>query len=205
MFTSFEHIYRFAINVVVFIIGASIFTGFIGLCHVFNYTANAVIISVIAGLLASIITSGYLHVLLMIPMQMHRKFDPIKNKVALKAYSSVDDFQEEIAHFITNFFRYPGANIVGGYFHFNGANPIKYGENLPEFTPELLNQKTVKINSKHTAFFINLSLENQNLGKMILISRGISLAILKPLLNDFENLLLDDQLLHVINQQQLKK
>lgn len=154
--------------------------------------------SIIGTIIA--VTSGiYFYTILSIPYKLSRKFDTIKNKVALEAYTSCDDFQEEIANFIIDFFNYPGANVIGGNFHFkNCKNYIKNsGEDIQKFRSNTITK--YKLKSGKNAVYVPIKIANHNLGDMLLILEGQTLPLFKSIIADFENYFLDDQLYHVLN------
>ncbi len=207
MFRSFEKIYRFVLNIVFAVCTALFALGTYTIAYLLFDDPAWQIPSVIIGVIPGIIVSSYLYAILLMPYMLSKEFDIIQNKVALQEYKTVNEFQSEIADFIFNFFKYPGASICGGLLKFKNCDT--YIKSIPEepeikesefsIPPEKKEVYSFRFR-KHTAFFIPIGLSNHDMGYMILITRGICLPFLKDILSDFENNYVDDQLLHVINQ-----
>lgn len=198
MFSTFERIFNFAINTIVFL-AALIITAVFWFLATFLFDSFALYFGIAAfGVLLGIIVGAYLYLVLSLPFQLSKKFDKIKDKVALKEYGSVAEFQNDIATFIIDVFAYPGITIDGGVFDFNKAERLTVNVDFDlELLSDLSEEKTIKKVNGFKAFYIPISLGNQNLGSMILFSKSFTLPILYAVLLDFENYMLDDQLLHV--------
>lgn len=143
----------------------------------------------------------YFYVLITIPQQLASAFDVIKNKVALKQYAGVDDFQEEVAEFLIEFFRFPGLEIIGGKFEFLKCTPLTI--NLPDNFSFDLSRKPSEISwvwkkHKHKVLYVPISLGQKQLGHMLLITKGWTLRLFPKIIQDLENNFLDDQLFHMI-------
>jgi len=167
---------------------------------------NILIPNTIIGLLLGVLSATYFYVILLIPYELGIKFDPIKNKVAQSAFKNTEDFQLEIAQFISEFFHYPGAHIIGGIYKFKDTPTLSINapnEDLEANTLKNLSKdesvKKISIHNKK-AFLVPIQLGNTPLGYMILFTKGFTFPFIKDLLSDFENYYLDDQLMHVLNQ-----
>lgn len=201
MFSTFNGLYRFALNVVVFFVGLAITAIIWGVAAFIIPTFTAQIPFIIAGIILGVLAGTYLHVLLLIPLQMSQQFDVLKNKTAQRYYSSVDDFQLDVAKFLIGFFRFPGLNAVGGIFQFNHANKLLFGKVVNENKCLNVSDNThkTKLDNKHTAHYLPILLSDEKLGHMIIITEGFCMPFFRNILKDFENYMLDDQLLHVIS------
>lgn len=202
MFSTFDRLFNFAIHAIVFFTAVIIIAVF---WFTATYLFNSFIVYfliIVFGCLLGIIAGAYLYVILTLPFQLSKKFDAIKNKVALQYYASVNDFQNEIATLIMEIFSYPGVRVDGGVFEFKGADKLTVNVDfdLDIFT-DLSIKNMVKRSHGMKAFYIPIHLGNQNLGSMIVFSRGLTLPILRMVLLDFESYMLDDQLMHVQFQQ----
>ena len=104
-----------------------------------------------------------------------------------------------MAEFIIDFFNYPGANVIGGNFHFKGCE--KYinnsGEEIDKFKSDSVTK--FKLKSGKRAIYVPIKIAEHNLGDMLLIMEGNTLPLFKGIMSDFENYFLDDQLYHVLN------
>ncbi|MBI9066652.1 MAG: hypothetical protein JEZ09_05125 [Salinivirgaceae bacterium] len=198
MFSTFDRIYTFSINTIAFIVAVVITALFwVGATHLFSNISIYIPITIFGGLLGVLI-GAYLYVILSIPFQLSKKFDVIKNKVALHGYESVDEFQKEIAAFIIKMFKYPGVSIDGGVFRFKGAEILTYNIDfdLEKLNSLSENKPIIRLNGGK-AFYIPIGIGSKDLGHMILISNDFVLPIMHSILLDFESYMLDDQLLHV--------
>jgi amino acid transporter len=200
MLTSFNTIYSFIIKATV--IGFGVL--FTSLCCVFVYftwnTLQWYIPFFIFALIVSTLVGSYLFVVLSIPFELPKKFDVIKNKVAMGGYVSLQEFQEEVADFMLSFFNFQGADIIGGKFHFTGctATQKECGVDFSQLSADSFSKIKKRIDARHKAFHIPIILGGENLGYMILITRGYTIPIFYSLIQDFENYYLDDQIKHFV-------
>ncbi len=199
MFSSFETIYKFSLQLILsfWILVWSICSWY-GVELVLGISVWQIPATILGTLLA-VISGVYFYTILSIPYKLSRKFDIIKDKVALESYQNCEDFQKEIADFIIDFFNYPGANVIGGNFHFKGCE--KYinnsGEEINKFKSGSITK--FKLKSGKRAIYIPIQIADHNLGDMLLIMEGNTLPLFKGIMADFENYFLDDQLYHVLN------
>ena len=199
MFSSFEIIYKFSLQL---ILSFWILAWFICSCYGVELAIGISVWQIpatILGTLLAVISGVYFYTILSIPYKLSRKFDVIKDKVALESYQNCEDFQKEVADFIIDFFNYPGANVIGGNFHFKGCE--KYinnsGEEINKFRSDSITK--FKLKSGKRAIYIPIKIAEHNLGDMLLIMEGNTLPLFKGIMSDFENYFLDDQLYHVLN------
>ncbi|RZT96758.1 hypothetical protein EV201_1406 [Ancylomarina subtilis] len=199
MFSSFEIIYKFSLQLLL-----SFWILMWSMCSWYGIEllmgANIwQIPASIVGTLIAVISGIYFYTILSIPYKLSRKFDKIKDKVALEEYTSCDDFQKEVANFIIDFFNYPGANVIGGNFHFNNCKSYirNSGEDIKKFRSDTITK--FKLKSGKSAVYVPIKIANHNLGDMLLIMEGQTLPLFKGMIADFENYFLDDQLYHVLN------
>ncbi|WP_372639442.1 hypothetical protein [Ancylomarina sp.] len=199
MFSSFEIIYKFSLQLLLsfWILVWSICSWY-GIELAFGISLWQIPATIIGTLLA-VVSGVYFYTILSIPYKLSRKFDVIKDKVALELYENCEDFQKEVADFIINFFDYPGANVIGGNFHFNGCKKYVYnsGEEIDKFKSDTITK--FKLKSGKQAVYIPIKIADHNLGDMLLIMEGKTLPLFKSIMADFENHFLDDQLYHVLN------
>ena len=201
MVTTLSNIYSFIINATVIVLGIIITLISLLIPYLLFDNQLLYIPFLIGGIVISIVVGSHLFVVLSIPFQLPKRFDPIKNKVALGEYSSIEEFQLDIANFMVSFFNFAGADIVGGKFHFTNCEHIiiECGVNFDNLTKQdFKNKNSKKIDSNYKAFHLPIKLGNKNLGYMILITKGFTLPILYSILEDFENYYLDDQIVSVM-------
>lgn len=198
MLSTFNNAYQLLIKTSVILIG-TILPSLILLIHYqFFYTSNLYIPLLLTGVILSVVFCSYLYVILSIPLLLPQKFDLIKNNVALNKYSNLQEFQTAVSNFMVSFFNFKGVDIVGGKFHFTGCEPviIECGVDLTKIEVQNFSKNKLKLPGNHTAFFLPIELANQELGYMILVTKGFTLPFVYSILQDFENYYLDDQILH---------
>lgn len=163
--------------------------------------AMQVIPIVIFFTLISLGIGVYFYVLITIPQQLATAFDVINNKVALKQFAGIDEFQKEVAELIINFFRFPGLEITGGVFKFNECTPLII--NTPESFSFDHNIKPKEVswvwkNNRNKVLYVPICLGQQELGYMLLVTKVRTLGLFPKIIQDLENNFLDDQLFHMI-------
>ncbi|MCG8699201.1 MAG: hypothetical protein MI922_14195 [Bacteroidales bacterium] len=206
MIRSFEKIYASILGII-FVIGTGLFAV---IAYVISYYTIAIpswrVPVVLLGIIVGVLVSAHWYVVLQLPYTITRGFDLIQNKVALQRYSSVDEFQQEIADFIFRNMKFPGMTIDGGVFHFEDCKPLNM--ELPVDVVEKINKRIESFGNVVTEFKINsqrfiytpVHLEDHSLGFMVLKYSGFKLPLFKEILVDFEDYYLDDQLMVVVNQ-----
>lgn len=201
MLRSFNSIYQFIIQATIAGFGL-IFTG---LCFFGVYVLCDNILWYIPvfifALIVSIIAGSYINVVLSIPFQLPKKFDPLKNNVSLNKYANLQEFQEDIADFMIGFFNFLGFDIVAGKFHFKNCEAtIKACDvDFSHVKQDSFKNNKLKLVKGYHAFHIPIDLGGEYLGYMIVITKGYTLPVFHSVLQDFENYYLDDQIKHFLN------
>ena len=199
MFSSFEIIYKFSLQLLLsfWILVWSICSWY-GVELIFGMSLWQIPATILGTLLA-VVSGVYFYTILSIPYKLSRKFDLIKDKVALETYKSSDEFQKEVADFIIHFFNYPGANVIGGNFHFKNCKTYidNSGEDIEKHRADKITK--VKLKSGKRAIYVPIKIAQHDLGDMLLIMEGPTLPLFKSIISDFENYFLDDQLYHVLS------
>ena len=199
MFSSFEIIYKFTLQL---LLSFWILVWSIGSWYGVELAIGISLWQIpatIIGTLLAVVSGIYFYTILSIPYKLSRKFDIIKDKVALESYNNCEDFQKEVADFIIDFFNYPGANVIGGSFHFKNCKTYinNSGEDLNKFKADSITK--YKLKSGKRAIYVPIKIADHDLGGMLLIMEGRTLPLFKSIMADFENYFLDDQLYHVLN------
>lgn len=153
----------------------------------------------IMGLLVGTISGAYFYVLLSVPYLILKEFDVIKNKVAMGEFSSVDDFQEDVAFFLMKFFRFPGMTLRGVRFCFKDCEPLNIytKADYSKIGKDLSKAEIIK-NNGITVLAVPVIVGEKHLGDFYLETNTIFIRLFKNIILDFENYLLDDLLMIVI-------
>jgi len=199
MFSSFEIIYKFSLQLLLsFWILVWSLCSWYGVELFFGMSLWQIPATIVGTLLA-VVSGVYFYTILSIPYKLSRSFDVIKDKVALETYKNTEEFQKEVADFIVDFFNYPGANVIGGNFHFKNCKTYinNSGEDIKKYRSDAITK--IKLKSGKRAIYVPIKIADHELGDMLLIMEGRTLPLFKSIISDFENYFLDDQLYHVLN------
>jgi hypothetical protein len=144
-----------------------------------------------------VLLNSYVFVILSTYLNLPKKFDSIKNKIASEKYNDVDAFQKDVASLLIEAFQAPGANIIGGVFHL--SNSSKLVINMKSIVPESIiisnTVHTFKTKIKNDSLFIPVIFEGKNLGYITLMFSSVCMPYTKIMLLDFVEYYLDDQLM----------
>lgn len=200
MFSSFNNIYNLIIKLTVISFGVIFTVLCCSLVYFFFDNLLWYIPFILFAVIVSILVGAYLFVVLTIPFKLPGKFDELKNKVALGEYSSIQEFQSEIAEFLVSFFNFFGANVIGGKFHLAKCEPkiIDCGIDFSSINKDSFKNNKTRLNNSKQAFHLPIKLGVHQLGYIILVTEGFTLPIFYSILKDFENYYLDDQIVHLL-------
>lgn len=155
---------------------------------------SAPLLGLLIGMIVGSVASVYLYVIITIPGLLTKEFDGIKNRLALGEFKSVEDFQNEVGHFLVKFFRFPGMTVTGGQFRFKGCELLNidtkadYSEIEEGREIRAIKQKGV------TIIYVPVIMGDEFLGDFCLEVNTLSKRLFKAFISDFENFLLDDLL-----------
>jgi Na+-transporting NADH:ubiquinone oxidoreductase subunit NqrC len=165
-----------------------------------NYTGLDIgyfIITIIFSTILSVFVGAYAYVMFSIPFELNINFDKIKNKLASGELSDIDEVQKVIGRFLINSFNYLGLDITDAIIYFKGSkNPEIFNESHLDIDSidikELSHINKIRINRKHKAFYIPVIFEEEELGYLVLITKGYTSPFFLPILEYFEDYFLDD-------------
>ena len=183
-----------------------IFPGFI--YPVFKESTGLVVAFI--SIIIFIIIGAFLYVLFKIPFQLQYDFDDIKNRIANKELSTIDEFEKELSDFIIRFFNFAFFDIqecviqIKNRKYFFSSELLKdllNYDNLSKKSAET--PKTIKLgkirskNQKYHVLLLPIWFGKEWYGFILIFSRTRLLPIYRKMLEDFENNYIDDQLIHV--------
>jgi len=178
-----------------------------------TYIGEAFAIYIILFLIVSITLGSWFWVTITIPGGVAREFDAIKNKIATGEISSVDDFSEALGMFLIRYFHFVGFDIVltvikikyGKTFVSDsslGSDAIKNMEwiNLSKSTQDIVSLGRSKFSGqKLHGYIIPIWFGNEWLGYITIYTETKLMRIYRQYLKVFEDLYIDDQVLHVLH------
>jgi hypothetical protein len=185
----------FAIWILIFLV-----IGYFVSILIWNQSSNVILAVLLIGI-AAILSGAYLFVMFSMSGMLRSGFDDIKNKVALKEYSDIQEFQNDVLSFLINFFRFPGASIVGGKFEISGKATVNKGKEVSSELELPDNQTKLTYLGVHehlAVFYVPISLNGQTLGVLTLFLAKPVFPFVKRVLSEFEEYYLDDQLMIVL-------
>jgi len=167
------------------------------LLHFTNLNADFLIILLILFIILSVFIGAYAYVMFSIPVELSLKFDKIRNKTASGKLSDINEAQREIGRFMINSFNYFGLDVTDAKVYFKGSeNPEIFNESgleIDKIVIEKISQiKKIRLDSKHKAFYIPVIFEEEELGYLLLITKGLTSPFFYLILEYFEDYFLDD-------------
>ena len=159
-----------------------------------------------------VIFGSFIHTLIYIPSKLSVDFDPIKNDIASGEIKDLKKLGKKVSLFVVEFFDFAFLDIDHAFLHTEETGVVSC-EELPEAAPAmeqfgmLEKSKTIreitragKISHERSAYHLYILpiwLGNQWLGYMGLLSKRRIGHFHRKFLTEFENIFLDDQLMHV--------
>lgn len=198
--------------VYLFIIGLVFIGGWYLLNTLFLIPGGFLALYVIIFLLGGGLLGAWLWVLIKLPSGLARAFDPIKNKIASREIKSTEDFSVEIGKFMVDYFSFFRFDVVAVQVGIKGrkatvfpASFIQIGPDENELqtksqaTEEIFYNGVSTINDrKYHTYIIPIWFGKEWLGYICVFSDTRLNKIKLNFLNEFEELYVDDQLMHVL-------
>lgn len=159
-----------------------------------------------------VVFGSFMHTLIYIPSKLSVDFDPIKNDIASGEIKDLKKLGKKVSLFVVEFFDFAFLDINHAFLHTEKTGVVSC-EDLPEAAPAmeefgmLEKSKTIreitragKISHERGSYHLYILpiwLGNQWLGYMGLMSKRRIGHFHRKFLTEFENIFLDDQLMHV--------
>lgn len=174
---------------------------------------GAYAVYILVFLMATLTFGAWFWVVLTIPGEVAREFDTIKNKVSTGEISSITEFSEELAEFMTRYFHFVGFDIVLAVVKIKYGKAISSDNNyapehslntewiaLSKSTQDVVNAgKLNYLGQKLHGYLIPIWFGNEWLGYMVIYTDTRLLKSYRHYLNTFEDIYIDDQVLHVLH------
>lgn len=178
-----------------------------------NNTALFILIPLIF-IIISALAGSYLFVISYIPLKLVDAFDEVRNKIASEEIKSIDEFANYINKFTIDFFNFRFFDVVHNAFFIKSKSRVFLSENLnvenlgdvdnlwkiASSQEDIYPIGYVDVNGEKTyALLIPVWFGNEHLGMMIMYIRQKPTKFFVGLIRDYEELFIDDQLLHIVN------
>ena len=198
--------------VYLFIIGLVFIGGWYLLNTLFIIPGGFLALYVIIFLLCGGLLGAWLWVLIKLPAGLAKAFDPIKNKIASREITSVEEFSVEIGKFIVDYFSFFRFDVVAVQVGIKDRKAVVFPEAFKPCTPDETDLQlkssateeviyngigTLNDRNCHT-YIIPIWLGNEWLGYICAFSDTRLSKINRNFLKEFEELYVDDQLMHVL-------
>ena len=202
MKSSFFKIFDLLAALAAIVAGAVVFGILAALAFYLLWGSYFIIIYGIFAVTFSVFTGALTYVVFSIPFDLAVKFDPIKNDIASGKLSDLNGAQKTIGEFAVSFFNYVGADVVGGKVYFKGSylpSVIECETDIEGIPLEMLRQKKrLRIDKNHKAYYLPVIFEEEELGYLILITKGFTFPFFYSILEYFEDYSLDDQVMCLV-------
>lgn len=169
------------------------------------------LISLVFLLLATVIWA-HLYIIFSIPQRLAGSFDFIKNNIARGKLIGVEEFSEQIANFLTDFYNYSFFDIAFSAFKIKGHtlvfsnDVISTSLNWDKVEKEARTEDYILDHGKHAlnrknyyAYTIPVYFGDDYLGFFTVFSLQRLGRLRLRLLSDLEDHFIDDQLVHILN------
>jgi len=205
--------------VYLFIIGLVLIGGWYLLNTLFLIPGGFLALYVIIFLLGGSLLGAWLWVLIKLPSGLAKAFDPIKNKIASREIASAEEFSVEIGKFMVDYFSFFRFDVVAVQVGIKGCNatvfPAAYAQCAVDEIEFITKSKvTEKVfyngicplnDQKYHTYIIPVWFGKEWLGYIGVFSDTRLSKINLNFLKEFEELYVDDQLMHVLYYESLKR
>ena len=168
--------------------------------------------SIILYLVIAAVFGSFLSVISYIPSNLAGAFDPVKNDIANRRIKTSTEFAQRLVQFLTGFFNFVFLDVSHCMVRIGDDEPIRTftdaDVNLDElmvFSREsyeirYLGKSRVDDDELH-GYLVPIYFGEECLGSYTVFTRNKLWRIFVNLLGEFENMYLDDQLIHVLDYQ----
>lgn len=188
--------FRLLVFLVSLFTGIGLFSLSIYIVRHLSFEPSVTLTFIIVSAILSILIGAFTYVILSIPFDLAVMFDPVKNDIASGKLADINEVQNAIGEFVVDFFNYVGADIVMAAVYFKGSKAPAVTDSIVDINmisfDELKQKKKIHIDSQHKAFYVPVVFEDNELGYMLLITKGFTYSFFYRIVEYFENFFLDD-------------
>ncbi len=207
------------IVVYIFVVGVLFVGGWYLLNSLFDLPGVFLALYIIVFLLAGGLLGAWIWVLIKLPRNLNKSFDPIKNKIAGRKIASSKEFAAETGRFLVNYFSFFRFDVIAAQVQIKNNEPVF---TPPEFVRHGLDRYDLTAKSKTTEDIISLGkldidgqpcysylmpvwFGHEWLGYFCVYTDTRLNRFNKDFLKDFEEFYVDDQLMHVLYYESTKQ
>jgi len=182
---------------------------------------NSVIILIMAVMAVIFVMIGsYFYLIVALPDRLSRNFDVIKNDIASGEINTAESFAHKVIDFIIKQFNFVFFDIEYAAIGIADSKNVFFNDDFPKEmfsdyaeifqkcseTEDVISLGPQKyLNKKVHKYLVPIYFGNRYLGFIIVLTNKKLSLLFRGILADFENFYVDDQLLHVLNNQKVKK
>ena len=202
-----------------FFIGIIFVGGWFLLNSIFVLPGGFLALYVITFLLGGGLLAAWLWVFIKLPSGMARAFDPIKNKIASRQIASAEDFTSAIGKFMVDYFSFFRFDVMAVQVGIKGRKAIVFPDEFRQCTPDETELQTKSMATEEVLYNGTSTLKDRKchnyiipiwfgkewLGYICVFSDTHLSKINLNFLKEFEELYVDDQLMHVLYYDSMKQ
>lgn len=186
----------------------------------FKMPVSIVIIIVALMLVVFVMIGSYFYLIVAMPGRLSEDFDDIRNKVASREINDTESFAKFIIDFIIKQFNFVFLDVEYAAFGIADSKEVYFNDDFPkgmfaDYSDVFLKCSETEdviclgseryFSEKLHKYLVPIHFGNRYLGFIIILTNKKLNSLFRGLLADFENFYIDDQLLHVLNNQKVKK
>ncbi len=175
---------------------------------------SVTILVIVLMVITFIVIGSYFYLIVCLPERLSRSFDKIRNDIASEKIKTTEEFANHINKFVIKQFNFIFLDVEYTAIGINNTKKIYFNDDFPKDifddynilftkgaeTENVINLGTSKhLDKKNYKYLIPIYFGNKYLGFMIIVTNKKLNNLFKGILSDFENLYVDDQLLHILN------
>jgi hypothetical protein len=180
---------------------------------------SVIILVVVLMVLTFVLIGSYFYLIVCLPDRLSRNFDNIRNEIASQKVKTTKDFADLVNEFLIKQFNFIFLDVEYSAMGIvetkevivNDDFPVELFEDYSEFFEKssegeevLYLGSTKYLDKKAYKYLVPIYFGEIHLGFILVMTNRKLNNMFKGILGDFENLYIDDQLLHVLNHQKSK-
>ena len=182
------------------------------------FSVNMMVIVFLA--IIFVVVGSYFYLIVCLPDRLSRNFDRIRNDIASRHINNEEQFARKVNKFLIKQFNFIFLDIEysamgireSGKIYFNDDFPVELIEDYDKFFKKSCETSNVSyfgvirpLARKSHLYLIPIWFGDQCLGFLLVVTSKKLSSLFKGILSDFEDFYVDDQLMHVLEYQKLKK